>query len=223
EYQDLSLVSFAQLVISIAYSWKGDAARALEHIQIAVEKAPTPGDKAFAQTWLGIALCRADRAREAADLLGSILPLYEATQWVPGQVFARAYRGEAYLRLGELDDAEQTVQKGLDLALRCGMKYYVGYLQRILGEVALKRNPEQLAEPLAGPHFQASISVLRDIKSENELALAYTGHGRVHKHQGRTAEARDYFARALEIFEQRGTLVEPDKVRAELAALPATS
>jgi len=223
EYQDLSLVSFAQLVISIAYSWKGDAAQALEHIQIAVEKAPTPGDKAFAQTWLGIALCRVDQAREAADLLGSILPLYEATQWVPGQVFARTYRGEAYLRLGELDDAEQTVQKGLDLAIRCGMKYYVGYLQRILGEVALKRNPEQLAEPLAVPHFQASISVLRDIKSENELALAYTGYGRVHKHQGRTAEARDYFARALEIFERLGTLVEPDKVRAELAALPASS
>jgi tetratricopeptide (TPR) repeat protein len=152
EYQDLSLVSFAQMITWIAYSWKGDAAQAIEHAQIAVEKAPTFGDKVFAQTYLGIALCRADRAREAADLLGPILPLYEATQWVPGQVFVRAYRGEAYLLLGELDDAEQTVQKGLELAIRCGMKYYVGYLQRILGEVALKRNPEQLAEPLAAPH-----------------------------------------------------------------------
>ncbi len=103
------------------------------------------------------------------------------------------------------------------------MKYYAGWLHRILGEVALKRNPGQLAEPFAAPHFEASISVLRDIKSENELALAYTGYGRLQKHQGRMAEARDYFTRALEIFERRGTLVEPDKVRAELSALPASS
>jgi tetratricopeptide (TPR) repeat protein len=94
---------------------------------------------------------------------------------------------------------------------------------RLLGEVALERNPGQLAEPLAAPRLEASMSVLRDIKSENELALAYTGYGRLHKNQGRMAEARDYFARALEIFERRGTLVEPDKVRAELAALPASS
>ena len=211
------------MITSVAYSWKGDAAQAIEHAQKAIAKAPTLGDKVFAQTYLGITLCRADRAREAADLLGSIVPLYEATQWIPGQVFARAYLGEAYLRLGELDDAKQTVQKGLELALRCGMKFYVGYLHRLLGEVALKRNPKQLAEPLAAPHFEASISVLRDIKSENELALAYTGYGRLHKHQGRTAEARDYFARALEIFERLRTLMEPDKVRAELAALPASS
>ena len=140
-----------------------------------------------------------------------------------GQVIVSAYLGEAYLRAGQLDDAEQTVQKGLELAIRCRMKYFSGYLHRILGEVALERNPGQLAEPLAAPHFEASMSVLRDIKSENELALAYTGYGRLHKHQGRTAEARNYFASALEIFERRGTLVEPDKVRAELAALPASS
>jgi hypothetical protein len=85
------------------------------------------------------------------------------------------------------------------------------------------KNPGQVTEPLAAPHFEASISVLGDIKSENELALAYTGYGSVHKHQGRTVEARDYFARALEIFERLGTLVEPDKVRADLAALPASS
>jgi hypothetical protein len=34
------------------------------------------------------------------------------------------------------------------------------------------------------------------------------------------AEACDYLTRALEIFERLGTRIEPDKVRAELAALP---
>jgi hypothetical protein len=35
------------------------------------------------------------------------------------------------------------------------------------------------------------------------------------------AEARDYLARALEIFERLGTLIETDKLRAELAELPS--
>jgi hypothetical protein len=35
-----------------------------------------------------------------------------------------------------------------------------------------------------------------------------------------TAEARRYLTDALEIFERLGTLLEPDKVRKELAELP---
>jgi hypothetical protein len=35
------------------------------------------------------------------------------------------------------------------------------------------------------------------------------------------AEARDYLTRALELFECPGTLIEPDRVRAELAELPS--
>jgi len=43
--------------------------------------------------------------------------------------------------------------------------------------------------------------------------------GRYHKHQGDTAQAREYLTKALEIFERLGTLIEPDKVREELAEL----
>ena len=34
------------------------------------------------------------------------------------------------------------------------------------------------------------------------------------------ADAREYLTKALEIFERLGTLIEPDKVREELAELP---
>jgi hypothetical protein len=99
------------------------------------------------------------------------------------------------------------------------MKFYSGSMHRLLGEIVLAKNPDQSGEPLAGAHFEESISLLSAAKAENELALAYAGCGRLHKHQGRVAEARDYLARALEIFERLGTLAEPGKVRAELAAL----
>ncbi len=67
-----------------------------------------------------------------------------------------------------------------------------------------------------------SVSINREIKAENELALDYSGMGRYHKQQGNVQEARKYLTDALVIFERLGHLTEPAKVRNELAELPAT-
>lgn len=69
--------------------------------------------------------------------------------------------------------------------------------------------------------FEQAILIFQEIKAENELALAYSGMGRYHKKQGNTEQAREYLTKALEIFERLGTLIEPDKVREELADLPS--
>ena len=91
----------------------------------------------------------------------------------------------------------------------------VGYAHLLLGEMSLETDPSQGAA-----HFDKSITVLQEIKAENALALAYAGYGRLYKQQGDTEQAREYFTKALSIFERLGTLIEPDKVRNELAELP---
>lgn len=92
---------------------------------------------------------------------------------------------------------------------------YVAQAHRLLGEIALKTNLDQ-----AGPRFEKSIAIFREINAKNELAPAYVGYGRLHKQQGNIAQAREYLNQALEIFERLGTLIDPDKVREELAGLP---
>ncbi len=52
------------------------------------------------------------------------------------------------------------------------------------------------------------------------MAPACSGMGRLHKLRGEYAEARMYLSDALGIFERLGTLIDPDKVRKELAELP---
>ena len=44
--------------------------------------------------------------------------------------------------------------------------------------------------------------------------------GRLRKRQGNLEEARKYLTDDLEIFEQLGSLIEPDKERKELAESP---
>ena len=63
--------------------------------------------------------------------------------------------------------------------------------------------------------------IFKRITAENELAKAYSGMGRLHKLRGDYAEARRHLTDTLEIFERLGTMIEPDRVRKELAELPA--
>ena len=123
--------------------------------------------------------------------------------------------GEGYWLAGENDKAKQTLEEGLKITERCGARYYLGWTHRLLAEIAMKNNPAQ-----AAAYFEKSIKVLQPIKAENELALAYTGYGRLHEKQGEIVRAREYLTKALEIFERLGTMIEPDRVREELAGLP---
>ncbi len=194
------------------YTSKGDPQESVRYGEPAVEKAPTPADKVWAQTSLAYAWCRAGEPAKAAAVLSELLSLYQATRFIGNEVWCRIYLGEAQWRCGNYGMARETLQGGLQLAEQLGMKFFVGCAHRFLGEVFAG---EQLGAE-ATAHFETSIEILERIRSENELALAYAGYGRLHVRQGDRGRAQEYLTRALEIFERLGTPREPDSVRQEL-------
>jgi tetratricopeptide (TPR) repeat protein len=215
EFSDNSLISFVAWNLSIAYTWKGDLARAVEYGELAVQKAPTHADKAWAQRSLGWALCRAGEPNRGIELLITVLPIIQAGRFITAEIPLTCFLGEGHWLSGEDEQARQKLEEGLEMAERYGVRYELGFAHRLLGEISLKNNLAQ-----AAPHFEKSIAIFREIKAENELAMAYAGYGRLQKQQGQFAEAREYLKKALEIFERLGTLIEPDKVREILAELP---
>ena len=212
EFSDNSSISFAAYNLSMAYTWKGDLARAVEYGELAVQKAPTPADKAWAQRSLGWAWCRAGEPNRGIELLTAVLAIVRAGGFTSVEITLMCYLGEAYWLAGKDEKARQTLEEGLEMAERCGVRYYAGFAQRLLGESVLKTNPTQ-----AACHFEKSIAIFREIKAENELALAFAGCGRLHKQQGELAQAREYLTKALDIFERLRTPIEPDKISEELA------
>ncbi len=210
-----SLVVFAAWTLSMAYTWKGDLGRGVEYGELALQKAVTPADKAWAHRGLGWALCRAGEANRGVELLDAALAMVQPSRHMPTEIPTTCILGAAYWLAGEDDKARQTLEGGMETAERCGAGYYLGWAQRILGEISMKKNATQ-----AAVYFEKSIAVLQEIKAENELALAYVGSGRLYKKQNQITQARKYLMKALEIFERLGTLLEPEKVREILAELP---
>jgi tetratricopeptide (TPR) repeat protein len=215
EASDQSLVAFTTWTLSMAYTWRGDLGRGVEYGELAFHKALTPADKAWTGRGLGWALCRAGETNRGVELLDAAAEMVRASGHMASKIPTACILGAGYWLVGRDDKARQTLEEGLEMADRCGTRYYLGWAQRLLGEIALKTNPIQAVH-----HFEKSIAIFREIKAQNELALAYAGFGRCHKQQGEIAQARKYLTKALEIFERLGTLMEPDKVREELAGLP---
>ena len=215
EFSDNSLISFVAWNMSIVHTCKGDLARAVEYAELAVQKAPTHADKAWAQRSLGWAWCRGGDTTRGIELLTRVLAIFRAGRFITGDVSLTCFLGEGYLLAAEDEQARQMLEEGLEMAERHGVRYELGFAHRLLGEISLKDNPAQ-----AVSHFEKSIAIFQEIKAENELAMAYAGYGRLHKTQDEIARAREYLTKALEIFERLGTLIEPDRVKEILAKLP---
>jgi tetratricopeptide (TPR) repeat protein len=164
---------------------------------------------------LAWALCRTGEPEKGIDILLPLVQALKAERSVSYQITFLPDLAEGYLLAGEYEKARKTAQEAADLAERCGARWFLAFARRLLGEIALRTDPD---EALA--HFEKAVSISLQIKAENELALAYSGMGRYHKRQGNMEAARKYLTDALEIFERLGTLLEPDKVRNELADLP---
>jgi class 3 adenylate cyclase/tetratricopeptide (TPR) repeat protein len=216
EYSDNGLISGCASALAHAYVAKLDLPRAIEYGKYAIDKAPTPMDEAVAQVTLAIAWCRSGELDKGIQILTSVIPNFEAADFIPMVVIFKTYLGEGYWLDGTYDKAKQTIEESVKLAMRFGMRFFVAFSHRILGEIARIKNPDE-----SFAHFEKSILTLKEIKAENELALAYAGYGRLFKQIGNDDGAREYLNKALEILEQLGTLIEPEKVREELAELPS--
>jgi len=219
EFSDNSLISFAAFTISVVYTVQGDMDQAVKYGDMAVETAPTPMDKLVAQAMLAFAWLRAGELQRGIETFEAQIPIFRSVGFRSSEIGFLIFLGEGYWRAGEYDKARQTVEEALELAEQCEYKIQIGYAHYLLGEIALKTNPSQAGDPQAGPCFEKAIAVFQEIKAENWLAVAYAGYGRFHKQQGNIAQAREYLNQALEIFERLGTLIEPDKVREDLAGL----
>lgn len=206
-------MSFANITLCSICVYRGELARGLEHGEVAFEQAPTYADRIWTQGWLGWALCRGGAPHRGIEMLEQVVSIQRQAHFWASEWYA-TYLGEGYWLAGDDAQATHTLREHLAIVEPWGMRFQIGAAHRLLGEISSPTNATR-----AATHFERSITTLREIRAENELALAYAGYGRLHAQQGDGVQARDYLTRALAIFERLGTLGEPEKVSQILSAL----
>lgn len=212
---DESLISFSAWFLSGTNTLKGDHEQALTFAQRAYETAPTLADKTWTQVAMAWALCHAGEPRKGTEIVEEILPLFRAGRYVSAILQSMLILAEGCRMIGRYDEAERLLSEVRDTASRSEARNYLGWAYRVLGEVYLETDL-----PRAGLAFEQSIALFQEIGADNELAKSWAGYGRHLSCSGKTTEGREYLSKALAMFERLGTLIEPDKVRRELASLP---
>ncbi len=212
------LIGIGAWALSQAWAMKGDSDRAVKFAELMVETATLPQERGNAQLVHGYALCKSGMPDKGIDLMAPTLQLFSLAGAVVYEWHFGAFLADGYLLAGRYDEAIQTAEKVVQSATVGGARPWLGFAQRVLGEVALKTKPRE-----AERYFEKAIPIFKEIKADNFLALAYSGMGRYQKKQGNMEQARKYLTDALEIFERLGTVIEPDKVKKQLAELPVSA
>jgi tetratricopeptide (TPR) repeat protein len=178
EFSDNSVVSMAAWTLSMAYTAKGDLARALEYGEHAVRIAPTPGDKVWASCVLARARCQAGDPGDSLAVLAQGVSALRAARFIWSEVCA-LWLAEGYTLTGEYEKATPVLEELLAITTRCGMTFLIGCAHRLLAEIAIATNPIQAEEPFAAAHFEQSMAILGAIDAAHELALAQSGYARL--------------------------------------------
>jgi class 3 adenylate cyclase/tetratricopeptide (TPR) repeat protein len=194
KYSDPTMMSYGAWLSVPAYLAYGDAARARRVAEYAVRKATNPADDLFAHAGLALVLARTEGPDRAVERLTQAVGVLRSLRFAAGEFFALCL-GELLLRAGRLEQAKETVLGCIAVIAPCGMRYYLAWAERVLGEVALSEGAFGPAEK----HFECAIREHRAMGAQPELALALAGHARLKKRTGRHAEARDLFDRARTI------------------------
>ena len=216
---DDSVVAFAAFTLAICFAGKGDYRRAVEFGQLAIDRAPTPGDRAWSTAAWAFASMRDGNLSQSIEILDQTVQALRAARFIWSEVYA-APLGEGYWRAGRYEDAERVLDDVVERSERCRMLPVLGTAYYLKAEVALSQAQGASGFAPVETNLQQAIRILREIGAENDLARALACFGRLRLRQGQVAEARAHLTTALEIFERLGTLREPDEVQSLVSELP---
>ena len=201
-----------------AHIQRGDLVAGLKCCEEALALSPIPFDAAMVKAAQGYGLVKAGDAVVGTAKLAEAVAWFDQSQIRYTRSWFAIWLGEGYLRQGKALEARTILEKVLATSREVGYRHLEGVAERLLGESLV---PDDRVT--AASHLEAAIRTLEELGARNELAKALVAQGELRRLVGDTTGTRRLLERALGIFEELGTLDEPPRVRAALAALGDSS
>jgi tetratricopeptide (TPR) repeat protein len=187
--------------LALIYLERGDYEQALyllEQSHTTWEQTGAIEDKAVALSNMAqVYLCQEkwDKAQSCLERSQLLLTKIEAKEYMPE--LERRW-GEFYFKTGQFEPALAHTQRSIELAVEQGNPLNEGRSRRVLGQICLAINNQQLAK-LA---LYQSLQILSNLNSKYEIAKTRLPLAHLMLEAGALDEAHTHLTRAIEIFKK---------------------
>jgi tetratricopeptide (TPR) repeat protein len=137
---------------------------------------------------LGAAYTLAGRVADAVPLLTQAMEQATATETVLHQALCGLFLGEAQVLAGSLEEAHAFTEGVLAHARERQERGYQAYALRLLGEIAVQREPPECDQ--AEAHYRQALALAEELGMRPLQAHCHRGLGKLYATIGRRAEAR---------------------------------
>ena len=151
---------------------------------------------------LGSAYALAGRVAGAAALLPQTTEQTMATELVEFQALYRLSLGEAHMLAGRLEAAHDLAEGAMALTRRHQERGNQAYALRLLGEIAARREPPDVAQ--AEAHYQQALALAKELGMRPLLAHCHLGIGKLYRRTGKPEHAREHLTTAATMYREMG-------------------
>jgi tetratricopeptide (TPR) repeat protein len=165
---------------------------------------------------LARAYAGAGRREDAELLLTELRQAAEQETGLPLEAQARTALAEVHLGGGRLEAAREAVWSALDRCRASGARLVEGHALRVLGEVAARREPPDVAE--AERRFEEARTLGAELGMRPLVAHCHLDLGKVYRRADRRLEAQDQLTAAATMYREMGMTFWVEKAEAELGS-----
>jgi class 3 adenylate cyclase/tetratricopeptide (TPR) repeat protein len=164
---------------------------------------------------LGAAYALADRTTEAIPLLRKVADQSASMKLVSDHLLGALPLAEVWLVTGRVGDAAELGSRALALASRHGQRGHEVYARRLLGAVAARRDPPDVAA--AEGHYRGALELAQELGMRPQVAHCHLGLGKLYRRTDRREHAREHFATAATMYRNMGMTYWLERAEAETA------
>ena len=174
-----------------------------EHVSFPRERAPRATDSSTSLLWPSHGPYRLSfrSAKITGDLAWQI-----------------AVTGEGYLLAGDIDNATRFADRSLRLARDARERGNEAQAQRLLGAIASRRDPPQVAR--AKDHYHRALALADELGLRPLLAHCHLGLGKLYRRTGNGEQAQEHLTTATTMYCEMGMTYWLEQAEAELQAVP---
>jgi tetratricopeptide (TPR) repeat protein len=144
----------------------------------------------------GVVCALAGRAADALPLLEQAVEQTVAMRFMAEHALRVVWLGEAYLRAGRLDEADTQAQRALEFARAHRERGYAAEALRLLGEIAVQRQPPEIAQ--AEAYYRQALA--EDLGMRLLQAHCHRGFGTLYLTLGQGEQARAALSAAIALY-----------------------